>query len=196
VIAEITMALKKIIGLPLYAVLRRRLETLQLSASSQIDPFKVRGGEACTLTVGNNSIVHATLAFERPKAKISIGEESFIGRSHLVSASEIVVGDHVLISWGVSIVDHNSHSLVYSERAGDVLDWQRGKKDWSIVNTKPICIGNKAWIGFNAIILKGVTIGEGAIVGAGSVVTKDVPAWTIVGGNPAKVIRTIPEHER
>ena len=51
-------------------------------------------------------------------------------------------------------------------------------------------------MGARVIILKGVTIGEGSIVGAGSVVTKDVPDWTIVGGNPAKIIRVIPENER
>lgn len=60
-------------------------------------------------------------------------------------------------------------------------------KDWSTVKSAPIKICDKAWIGFNAIILKGVTIGEGAVVGAGAVVTHDVPPWTIVAGNPAVV---------
>jgi acetyltransferase-like isoleucine patch superfamily enzyme len=57
-------------------------------------------------------------------------------------------------------------------------------------------ISDFVWIGANVIILKGVTIGEGAIVGAGSVVTKDVPPYTIVAGNPARIIREIPENER
>ena len=84
----------------------------------------------------------------------------------------------------------------FSDRKNDVKDWFVGKKDWSFVIKRPISIKNKAWIGFNSIILKGVTIGEGAIVGAGSVVTKDVPPYTIVAGNPARIIREIPEHER
>ena len=62
-------------------------------------------------------------------------------------------------------------------------------KDWRNVNSRPIVIKDDVWIGMNVIILKGVTIGEGAIVGAGSVVTKDVPAWTVVAGNPAKVVK-------
>ena len=61
---------------------------------------------------------------------------------------------------------------------------------------KPVLICDDVLIGCMAVILKGVTIGEGAIVGAGSVVTKDVPPWTIVAGNPARVIREIPEDER
>ncbi|MGC8751800.1 DapH/DapD/GlmU-related protein, partial [Hydrotalea sp.] len=62
-------------------------------------------------------------------------------------------------------------------------------KNWEKVKSSPIKIADKAWIGFNVIILKGVTIGEGAIVGAGSVVTKDVPPYAVVAGNPAKIIK-------
>ena len=65
-------------------------------------------------------------------------------------------------------------------------------KNWSTVNSKPIKICSNAWIGMNCHILKGVTVGEGAIVGAGSVVTKDVAPWTIVAGNPANYIKDAP----
>ena len=109
-----------------------------------------------------------------------------------------------MISWGCTFIDNNSHSLSWSHRKNDVQDWKKdiesGKtglnKNWSHVDKKPIIVKDKSWIGFNSIILKGVTIGEGAIVGAGSVVTKDVPDWAIVAGNPAKLIRLIPENER
>jgi acetyltransferase-like isoleucine patch superfamily enzyme len=63
------------------------------------------------------------------------------------------------------------------------------------VKMAPIRIGNKAWIGFNVIILKGITIGEGAVIGAGSVVTKDVEPFTVVAGNPAKIIKKITENK-
>ncbi len=56
----------------------------------------------------------------------------------------------------------------------------------------PIHIKDKVWIGFNVIILKGVTIGEGAVIAAASVVTKDIPDWSLAGGNPAKVIKELP----
>ncbi|WP_263358973.1 acyltransferase [Acidicapsa ligni] len=75
-------------------------------------------------------------------------------------------------------------------------DWYHGKKDWKTVILKPVRICDKSWIGLNAIVLKGVEIGEGAVVAAGSVVTKNVPSWTVVAGNPAKVIREIPVEDR
>jgi acetyltransferase-like isoleucine patch superfamily enzyme len=106
------------------------------------------------------------------------------------------VGDDVLISWGCNIVDHNSHSLKWTERKQDVKDWYQGKKDWAGVSVRPVKIGNKAWLGLNVTILKGVEIGEGAVVGAGSVVIKSVPPWTIVAGNPATMVREIPIEDR
>jgi galactoside O-acetyltransferase len=72
-----------------------------------------------------------------------------------------------------------------------VLDWAKGHKDWSKVTIRPVVICDKAWIGFGVKILKGVTIGEGAVIAAGSVVTKDVPPRHVVGGNPARIIRAL-----
>jgi galactoside O-acetyltransferase len=93
------------------------------------------------------------------------------------------------MSWGATIVDHNSHSLNWDIRNRDVEDWASGRKDWTGVLRKPVIIGKRVWIGFNAIVLKGVTIGEGAVIGAGSVVTRDVPPYCIVAGNPARIVR-------
>ena len=70
-------------------------------------------------------------------------------------------------------------------------EWQKENITRWLVVSKPIKICSHAWIGMNVIILKGVTIGEGAIVAAGSVVTKDVAPWTIVAGNPALFVRNI-----
>ncbi|WP_375379490.1 acyltransferase [Hymenobacter volaticus] len=117
----------------------------------------------------------------------------------VICTDRVEIGNDVLLSWGCTILDNNAHSTNWYERKNDVLDWKRGLdenkigtyKDWSVVKTAPVIIKDKAWIGFNVIILKGVTIGEGAIVGAGSVVTKDVPDFAIVAGNPAKFIKYV-----
>jgi galactoside O-acetyltransferase len=109
----------------------------------------------------------------------------------LVCAESITIGDDVLMSWGVTVVDHDSHSLAWSQRRNDVLDWGQGRKDWTHVPVAPVTIQNKAWIGFGVSILKGVTIGEGAVVAAGSVVSRHVAPWTAVAGSPARKIRDL-----
>lgn len=149
-----------------------------------------------SLEIGAGSIVEASLIAEREGASIVIGRNTFIGSSLIASAARIEIGDDVLISWGCTVVDHNSHAIGWSQRTQDVRNWYQGKKDWTHVKVNPVKIDNKSWVGLNVIILKGVEIGEGAIVAAGSVVVKNVPAWTIVGGNPACVIRKIPPEER
>jgi acetyltransferase-like isoleucine patch superfamily enzyme len=149
------------------------------------------------LTIGKESLIQASIVFERGDAQVSIGERTFIGGALLGCAECIEIGNDVEIAWGTTIIDHNSHAVAYSERSQDVVNSLYGKtKDWSNVKRKKITIGDKSWIGFNAIIMKGVSIGEGAIVAAGSVVTKDVPPYTIVGGNPARIIRELTETER
>ena len=101
-----------------------------------------------------------------------------------------------MIAWGSYIFDHGSHSLRFSVRSQDVKLWLDGKKDWRGIEISTTRIHDKAWIGFGTIILPGVSVGEGAIVGAGSVVTKDIPPWTVVAGNPARIIRELNEYER
>ena len=101
---------------------------------------------------------------------------------------------------GGVIMDHDSHSILASERCRDIeeefYNLCAGKpmidnKNWKTVNSKPIHICSYVWIGMNCTILKGVTIGEGAIVAAGSVVTHDVEPWTLVAGNPARFIKKL-----
>lgn len=169
----------------------RRFGSVEIAPSAQIGMFAVRNPSDCHLSVGDDSIIHARLSFERPDATICVGSRSYIGKSSLIAASKISIGDDVLISWDVTLVDHGSHALNFEQRRNDVVNWGRGLKDWSVVDMDPIIIGNKVWIGFGAVVLKGVTLGEGAVVGAKSVVTKDVPPWTVVVGNPARIIREL-----
>ena len=95
------------------------------------------------------------------------------------------------MSWGITVADHDSHSVDWTYRRHDVLEWGKGRKSWEHIAHAPIVICDKAWIGFNVSILKGVTIGEGAVIGACSVVTRDVAPYTVVAGNPARSVRDL-----
>lgn len=162
-----------------------------VAPSAKVSLRSVLGKLPARLAIGEGSIVAARLRADRPDAEISIGSRTFVGRSTIVCAQRVSIGDDVLVSWGCQIVDHDSHALDWADRASDVSDWYRGSKDWSKVPCAPVVIGNRVWIGFNVLVLKGVHIGDGAVVAAGSVVTRDVPANSLVGGNPARVIREL-----
>ncbi len=152
------------------------------------------------MEIGNDCLISGNYIFEIDKGKITIGDRTFIGGNCMFIAIEgIEIGSDVLFSWGITVADNNSHSVNWEERKNDVTDWKRGieeekigkYKDWSNVKSSKIIVKDKAWVGFNSIIMKGVTIGEGSIVASGSVVTKDVHDWTVVGGNPAKIIKKL-----
>ncbi|MFL9710431.1 acyltransferase [Methylobacillus sp. Pita1] len=176
--------------------LKSRLEVFSCEDRANVYGWRVKGQKKVKLIVANDSVVMANIYFERPGSQLKVGRRTFVGKSMFSVAHNVEIGDDVMISWGVTLSDHNSHSTKFSERATDVVDWIIGSKNWTNVKVDAVKIGDKSWIGFNSIILKGVCIGEGAIVGAGSVVTKDVPPWTIVAGNPAKVIRELSPDER
>ena len=115
-------------------------------------------------------------------AKLSIGDHTYINRSASIDCTqEITIGDYCAISDNVQILDSDFHPITYNGKTSTM--------------SKPVHIGNHVWIGRSAIILKGVTIGDGAIVGAGCVVTRDVPARCLVVGNPARVIKENVEWE-
>jgi len=173
-----------------------KLYKYNIGSGGSIYPWRIRPYEDNELIVGNQSFIRTVIAFEKKSARVEIGNRTFIGGGLITVADEVVIGDDVMLAWGVSISDHNSHSTCFSERANDVVQYLDGVKKWENVAINSVKICDKAWVGFNTIILKGVTIGEGAIIGAGSVVTKDVQPWVIMAGNPARLIREIPENER
>lgn len=156
--------------------------------NTKITPNAVRTARRGNHSIGADCIIQNVFSYDRREARITIGDRTYIGKSHLVAADSITIGDDTIISWGVTIVDHNSHSSDWELRKHDIPNWHQGKKGWSGIKIAPVTIGNHVWIGFNVCVLKGVTIGDGAIIGAGSVVTKDVPAGATFAGNPAKSI--------
>lgn len=155
--------------------------------------------------IGEDSHIFSSLNLLRPEAKISIGKRCQLGNVLFACAEEIEVGDDVIMAWGINILDSNHHSLDWNERQYDVMlgrqDYLAGRplgssQNWDSIDRKKICIGDKCWIGCNVTILKGVTLHEGAVVGAGSVVTDDVAAWDVVAGNPAKSIKSHGTHQK
>ncbi len=124
------------------------------------------------------------------KLGCKVGKGVFVGdyvRIDLNHADMITIEDRAHIASGCRLLCHQR----------DLSDYHIGD-DYSIVgyNIKPIVLKKGSLVGMDSFVMPGVTVGEGAIVGAGSLVTKDVPAWTIVAGRPAKVIREITERNK
>ena len=152
------------------------------------------------LKIGNNCIIDAHFVFESYSGCVNIGNNCYLGSSMYISHSYIYIGNNVTIAWGCTIYDHDSHSLNYLMRRKDVIDELNDikhrnmfikNKDWTCVKSEPIIIEDDVWIGMNCLILKGVKIGKGSVVGAGSVVTKNVPEFVVVAGNPATIVKYI-----
>ena len=123
------------------------------------------------MRIGKNCVVRRGVYLGSPN-ELEVGDGSFIGRANLYCTGGVKIGKNVNVSDGAVIITakHDVNSPAFEALY------------------EPIAVGDWAWIATNAIVLAGVTIGEGAIVAAGAVVTKDVPPYSVVGGNPAKVI--------
>ena len=148
-----------------------------------------------TLSIGegficNNTIKSNSIGLIQPcvfnimtmGCKIVIGDNVGISGSTICARSKIVIGNNVLIGSGCIITDSDAHPLEWKDRRENVSNK---------IKCAPIIIGNDVFIGARSIILKGVEIGDRAVVGAGSVVTRNVPPDTIVAGNPAVVVKEL-----
>lgn len=130
-----------------------------------------------SITVGRKVQLHRAVKLSawgnEGYVELIIGDNTSIGdRTEVHAGRKVEIGSGCNIAWDVCIMDRDYH-----------------KFNSSVEEIRPVKIGDNVWIGCNSIILKGVTIGDGAVVAAGSVVTKDVPPKTLVGGNPAKVLK-------
>ena len=143
--------------------------------------------------VGSGCLIHGQLVVERSESRIEIGNNVLVGADTVIDcAGAVTIEDDVLVSYQCIIADADNHSIYPELRENDLKTWMDERRhDWTHTEIKPVRICRGAWIGARSIILKGVTIGPGAVVGMGSVVTRDVPPRTVVAGNPARTIRTI-----
>jgi len=145
-----------------------------------LGPLKYEAKPGCELILGDSVTFYGgvSLLMTGPGASLRIGDNSYLNRRSEIVCRELVsIGSNCAISWDVLITDNDHHWLT------------------DAAFNAPVLIGDKVWIGARATILKGVAIGDGAVVAAGSVVTTQVPPRAVVAGNPAEVIREDVEWE-
>lgn len=158
--------------------LSRKFTESGILVASQGLPFPKVINKGGKLIAGNTQFYSGSRLEVGPNATLKIGTGTYINRNSLIVCEDkVTIGENCKISWDVIIMDSDLHPLNSTE----------------VIN-EPVTIENNAWIGCRCIILKGVTIGKGAVVAAGSVVTKSIPPYTIYGGAPAKYITDV-NHE-
>ena len=158
----------RILGMPI--IQRHRASEIILG-----DRLSLRSWPRSNPLAPNHPVVLAT---RRPGAAIQIGDNCGFSGTTLVAADRIEIGNRVQIGSNASVVDTDFHPLRPDER----------QRNFNAGKAVPIVIEDDVFVGMDSLILKGVTVGEGSVVGAGAVVSRDVPAGTVVAGNPAQVV--------
>jgi acetyltransferase-like isoleucine patch superfamily enzyme len=168
----------------------RKLKALGRN-STLCPPLRLIGERG--ISIGNNSCIekHTTLSVwfkadsDHCSPEIAIGNNVDIGEyCHITASNGISIGNDVLLGKLITVTD-NSHGSI------DCENMQVSPLEREVVSKGRVVIKDRVWIGDKATILPNVTIGEGAIVGANSVVTKDVPDYSVVAGNPARIIKSL-----
>jgi acetyltransferase-like isoleucine patch superfamily enzyme len=168
--------------------------SVKLLADAKVENLS---GNPSFVSVGSGSVLRGQLLVFPHGGKISIGKDCYLGdNSRIWSAESVTIGDRVYMSHNVNIHDTNSHSvnpIFRHKHFLEIMSNGHPKENNVDIVSRALYIEDDVWIGFNSVILKGVRIGRGSIIAASSVVTKDVPPFSIVAGNPAQVIRKIEE---
>ena len=142
------------------------------------DNFYMSSGEHVNPIISN---MQGAIFTDNPEARINIGDNVGMSSTRMLVSKSLTICNNVTIGSCVLIIDSDYHPMDYKERRVS----NKGAK------SAPIVIEEDAWIGAHSIILRGVTIGARSIIGAGSVVTKSIPADCIAAGNPCKVIKSL-----
>ncbi len=145
------------------------------------------------LIIGDNCDLAGSRFYVIENGKIEIGSNTTVRQNSKVSSvNSVKIGSHVIISNNVDIYDHNSHPTDPEARFEMCENGFYGEL-WSVARAPnaPTVIEDNVWIGEKSAILKGVTVGKGSIVASHSVVTKSVPEYSVVAGNPAKIVKSL-----
>lgn len=149
-------------------------------------------GDQKRIKIGDNSMVKGSL-YVSSNGSIEIGDHFYMGSNSFIGSEQSIrIGRCVIISNDVHIYDNNNHPTAPRERENMCLSgFMNDNWAWHHSASAPVVIEDNVWIGQYCSILKGVTIGKGSIVATRAVVTKNVPPYTIVAGNPAKVVKQL-----
>jgi acetyltransferase-like isoleucine patch superfamily enzyme len=146
--------------------------------------------------IGRGASIYLGVMFDLGRdARVTIGRFTLMNGTRIICDAGIEIGDYCLISWNTVLMDNHRAPT----EAGTRRRWLEAaarhpqRRLDQVGEPRPIRIGHGVWIGFDSCVLPGVNIGDGSIVGARSVVTDDVPAYTVVAGNPARLIRQLDE---
>ena len=142
------------------------------------------------LKIGNNVTLWRTSIATEINGLIEIGEYCYITNASIIASEKITIGSRVFIAGGVTIVDSDFHPVEPAARLADIIALSPvgDQKNRPAIKPRPVIIEDDVWIGFNATILKGVTVGAGAVIAPGALVIANVPPGVTVAGNPAKPI--------
>jgi acetyltransferase-like isoleucine patch superfamily enzyme len=171
--------------------------TAYLETTYSFQLFRSRHPTA--LAVGRGTSIYLGVMFDfGPQASMRIGDYVLMNGARLICDKEITIGDHCLISWNVVLMDTYRLPRETAKRRAELerLPQRSPRGTATETEAKPIHIEPNVWIGFDSCVLPGVTIGRGAVVGARSVVTIDVPSYTVVAGNPARILRQLQPETR
>src|ERR1700758_5597373 len=167
--------------------------------TAQIFRF-VRNKAPGMIKLGNHVSCYAGCSFSiGPNGHCKVGDFTLLNGALIMAEDRIEIGSHCLVSWNVGIADSDFHPLEPAQRLIDakaLAPYFKNRPARPRLKTAPVKIADNVWIGMNAVILKGVTIGENSVVAAGSVVTKSVGPNTIVAGNPAVVVKNFDRRSR
>lgn len=167
-------------------------ETAYLETTYSFELFRSREPDA--LRIGRGASIYLGVMFDMgPGARVSVGDFTLMNGSRIICDAAIEIGDYCLISWNTVFMDtYRVPTQPGSRRAClERAAHSSPRRVETNVPARPIRIGNNVWIGFDSCVLPGLSIGDGSIVGARSVVVEDVPPLTVVAGNPARVIRQL-----
>jgi acetyltransferase-like isoleucine patch superfamily enzyme len=148
-----------------------------------------------TIAIARGAHIYSGSMFDvGPNGQVTVGECAMLNGVYVVCDARVDIGAFATISWNVVFMD-TYRMPVSPEARREVLERrvrERAPQPKAAVEARPVRLRDNVWIGFDVCILPGVTIGEGSVVGARSVVAEDVPDYTIVAGNPARPIRSLP----